>query len=126
MDGRLGDEGTTTFDPHNVETRQRRLTGVDEIVLSPSAKCPSAGKIAAHFAGVFGARVSKDITSCITERSSGRCRVAEPAPGPRPDATEAVKSERIIHVLCQTADSLRPAWTTQRCCRSRVRGTRCR
>jgi putative transposase len=43
-----------------VKKRQRRLTGVDEIVLSLSAKGLTTGEIAAHFGEVFGARVSKD------------------------------------------------------------------
>jgi transposase-like protein len=62
----------STFDPQIVKKRQRRLTGVDEIVLSLSAKGLTTGEIAAHFAEVFGARVSKDTISRIMRRSSGR------------------------------------------------------
>ncbi len=58
----------STFDPQIVKKRQRRLTGVDEIVLSLSAKGLTTGEIAAHFAEVFGARVSKDTISRITEK----------------------------------------------------------
>ena len=53
--------------PQIVRKRQRRLTGVDEIVLSLSAKGLTTGEIAAHFGEVFGARVSKDTISRITE-----------------------------------------------------------
>ncbi|MFC0458154.1 IS256 family transposase, partial [Arthrobacter liuii] len=60
-----------TFDPQIVKKRQRRLTGVDEIVLSLSAKGLTTGEIAAHFAEVFGARVSKDTISRITEKVIG-------------------------------------------------------
>jgi transposase-like protein len=60
-----------TFDPQIVKKRQRRLTGVDEIVLSLSAKGLTTGEIAAHFADVFGARVSKDTISRITEKVIG-------------------------------------------------------
>lgn len=60
-----------TFDPQIVRKRQRRLTGVDEIVLSLSAKGLTTGEIAAHFAEVFGARVSKDTISRITEKVIG-------------------------------------------------------
>ena len=60
-----------TFDPQIVNKRQRRLTGVDEIVLSLSAKGLTTGEIAAHFAEVFGARVSKDTISRITEKVIG-------------------------------------------------------
>lgn len=61
----------STFDPQIVRKRQRRLTGVDEIVLSLSAKGLTTGEIAAHFAEVFGARVSKDTISRITEKVIG-------------------------------------------------------
>jgi transposase-like protein len=40
----------STFDPQIVKKRQRRLTGVDEIVLSLSAKGLTTVEIAAHFA----------------------------------------------------------------------------
>jgi transposase-like protein len=60
-----------TFDPQVVKKRQRRLTGVDEIVLSLSAKGLTTGEIAAHFADVFGAKVSKDTISRITEKVIG-------------------------------------------------------
>src|SRR3954452_3090930 len=61
----------STFEPQTVKKRQRRLTGVDEIVLSLSAKGLTTGEIAAHFADVFGAGVSKDTISRITEKVIG-------------------------------------------------------
>jgi Transposase, Mutator family len=61
----------STFDPQIVRKRQRRLTGIDEIVLSLSAKGLTTGDIAAHFAEVFGARVSKDTISRITAKVIG-------------------------------------------------------
>ena len=39
-----------TFEPQIVRKRQRRLTGVDEIVLSLYAKGLTTGEISAHFA----------------------------------------------------------------------------
>ncbi|MFD6895439.1 IS256 family transposase [Rhodococcus sp. NPDC060086] len=57
-----------SFDPQIVKKRQRRLTGVDEIVLSLSAKGLTTGEIAAHFADVYGASVSKDTISRITDK----------------------------------------------------------
>ena len=48
-----------TFEPQIVRKRQRRLTGVDEMVLSLSAKGLTHGEIAAHLAEVYGAEVSK-------------------------------------------------------------------
>jgi transposase-like protein len=50
---------TGTFEPHFVKKRQRRLTGVDAMVLSLSAKGLTHGEIAAHLAEVYGAEVSK-------------------------------------------------------------------
>jgi len=51
-----------------VKKRQRRLTGVDEIVLSLTAKGLTTGEIAAHFDDVYGATVSKDTISRITDK----------------------------------------------------------
>jgi putative transposase len=58
----------STFEPQIVKKRQRRLTGVDEIVLSLTARGLTTGEIAAHFGEVYGARVSKDTVSRITEK----------------------------------------------------------
>jgi transposase-like protein len=56
-----------TFDPVIVRKRQRRLSGVNGIVLSLSARGLTTGEIAAHFAEVYGARISKDTISKITD-----------------------------------------------------------
>jgi putative transposase len=61
----------STFEPQIVKKRQRRLTGVDEIVLSLTARGLTTGEIAAHFQEVYGARVSKDTVSRITEKVTG-------------------------------------------------------
>jgi putative transposase len=61
----------STFEPQIVKKRQRRLTGVDEIVLSLTARGLTTGEIAAHFGEVYGARVSKDTISRITEKVTG-------------------------------------------------------
>ena len=61
----------STFEPQIVKKRQRRLTGVDEIVLSLTARGLTTGEIAAHFQEVYGARVSKDTISRITEKVVG-------------------------------------------------------
>lgn len=61
----------STFEPQIVKKRQRRLTGVDEIVLSLTARGLTTGEIAAHFQEVYGARVSKDTISRITEKIVG-------------------------------------------------------
>lgn len=57
-----------TFEPVIVGKRQRRLSDVDEVVLSLYAKGLTTGEISAHFADVYGASVSKDTVSRITER----------------------------------------------------------
>ena len=43
-----------------VRKRQRRLDGIDEIVLSLTARGMTTGDIAARFAEVYRAKVSKD------------------------------------------------------------------
>src|SRR6201994_2762679 len=57
-----------SFDPQIVKKRQRRLTGVDEIVLSLTAKGLTTGEIAAHFQDIHGPTVSKDTISRITDK----------------------------------------------------------
>jgi transposase-like protein len=57
-----------SFEPQIVRKRQRRLTGIDEIVLSLTAKGLTTGEIAAHFDEVYGAKVSKDTISRITDK----------------------------------------------------------
>jgi transposase-like protein len=57
-----------TFEPQLVRKRQRRLSGVDEMVLSLSAKGLTHGEIAAHLAEVYGAQVSKQTISTITDK----------------------------------------------------------
>ena len=57
-----------TFEPQIVRKRQRRLGGVDEIILSLYAKGLTTGEISAHFAEIYGASVSKETVSRITDR----------------------------------------------------------
>jgi putative transposase len=57
-----------SFEPAIVRKRQRRLDGIDAIVLSLTARGLTTGEIAAHFAEVYGARVSKDTISKITDK----------------------------------------------------------
>ena len=51
-----------------VRKRQRRLDGIDEIVLSLTARGLTTGEVAAHFDDVYGASVSKDTISKITDK----------------------------------------------------------
>ena len=59
-----------TFDPAIVRKRQRRLDGVDELVLSLTARGLTTGEISAHFNEVYRASVSKDTVSQITDKVS--------------------------------------------------------
>src|SRR3569833_550112 len=55
-----------SFEPKIVAKRQKRLTGVDEMVISLAAKGLTTGEIAAHLAQVYGAQVSRQTISTIT------------------------------------------------------------
>ena len=57
-----------TFEPRIVRKRQRRLSGLDGLVISLSAKGLTHGEICAHLAEVYGAQVSKQTISTITDR----------------------------------------------------------
>jgi putative transposase len=56
-----------SFDPRLVPKRQRRLPGVDELVISLTAKGLTTGEVQAHLAEVYGAEVSRDTISAITD-----------------------------------------------------------
>jgi putative transposase len=60
-----------SFEPVIVPKRKRRLDGIDQLVLSLSARGLTTGEIAAHFDEVYGAKVSKDTISRITEKVAG-------------------------------------------------------
>ena len=57
-----------SFDPKLVRKRQRRLVGVDDLVVSLVAKGLTTGEVAAHLAEVYGAEVSRETISKITDR----------------------------------------------------------
>jgi transposase-like protein len=57
-----------SFEPAIVRKRQRRLDGIDQIVLSLTARGLTTGEIAAHFEEVYGAKVGKDTISRITDK----------------------------------------------------------
>src|ERR1017187_569978 len=58
----------SSFDPKIVAKRQRRLTGLDDMVLSLSAQGLTHGEIRAPLAEVYGAEVSKQTITTITDR----------------------------------------------------------
>ena len=57
-----------SFEPRIVAKRQRRLSGVDELVISLSAKGLTTGEVQAHLAEVYGAEVSRQTISTITDK----------------------------------------------------------
>ncbi|MGW0087156.1 IS256 family transposase [Streptomyces sp. NPDC003393] len=57
-----------SFEPKIVKKRQKRLSGVDEMVISLSAKGLTTGEVQAHLAEVYGAEVSRQTTSTITDK----------------------------------------------------------
>jgi len=56
-----------TFEPVIVAKRKRRLGGVDQMVLSLSAKGLTHGEISAHLEEIYGAKVSKETVTRITD-----------------------------------------------------------
>jgi putative transposase len=57
-----------SFTPQVVAKRQRRFGGIDDLVISLTAKGLTTGEVAAHLAEVYGADVSRDHISTITDR----------------------------------------------------------
>jgi putative transposase len=57
-----------SFEPKIVPKRTRRLSGVDELVISLSAKGLTTGEVQAHLAEVYGADVSRQTISTITDK----------------------------------------------------------
>jgi len=57
-----------SFAPAIVAKRQRRLGGVDDLVISLVAKGLTTGEVQAHLAEIYGAEVSRDTISTITDR----------------------------------------------------------
>src|SRR6266508_2062536 len=57
-----------SFQPKIVRKRQRRLVGVDDLVVSLVAKGLTTGEVQAHLAEVYGTEVSRQTISTITDR----------------------------------------------------------
>jgi transposase-like protein len=58
----------SSFQPVIVAKRQRRLGGIDDIVVSLVAKGLTTGEVQAHLAEIYGAQVSRETISTITDR----------------------------------------------------------
>ena len=57
-----------SFEPVIVPKRQRRLGGIDDIVVSLVAKGLTTGEVQAHLAEIYGTEVSRETISNITDR----------------------------------------------------------
>ncbi|GAA3502729.1 IS256 family transposase [Streptomyces prasinosporus] len=57
-----------SFEPKIVKKRQKRLIGIDEMVISPAAKGLTTGEVQAHLAEVYGAEVSRQTISTLTDK----------------------------------------------------------
>jgi transposase-like protein len=57
-----------SFEPKIAKKRQKRLTVVDEMVISLAAKGQTTGEVQAHLAEVYGAEVSRQTISTITDK----------------------------------------------------------
>ncbi|MEU2826716.1 transposase [Streptomyces bacillaris] len=57
-----------SFEPKIVKKRQKRLSGVDEMVISLAAKGLTTGEVQAHLSEVYGAEVSRQTISTITDK----------------------------------------------------------
>jgi transposase-like protein len=57
-----------SFTPQIVAKRQRRLSGVDDLVISLVAKGLTTGEVQAHLAEIYGVTVSRETISTITDR----------------------------------------------------------
>jgi len=58
----------SSFEPVIVAKRQRRLGGIDDMVISLVAKGLTTGEVQAHLAEIYGAQVSRETISNITGR----------------------------------------------------------
>ncbi len=72
-----------SFEPKLIPKHSRRLTGIEDLVISLSAKGLTTGEICAHLGEVYGASVSKQTISAITDRvlegmAEWQCRPLDP------------------------------------------------
>src|SRR5277367_3899130 len=89
-----------TFEPQIVKKRQRRLSGVDEVVLSLYAKGLTTGEISAHFAEIYGASVSRETISRITDKVIEEMN--DWAVRPLDEIYAAIYDVEIRRVICST------------------------
>jgi transposase-like protein len=61
----------SSFEPQTVRKHQRRLDGVDSMVISLTAKGLTTGEVEAHLAEVYATTISRETISKITDRVLG-------------------------------------------------------
>jgi len=64
-------DGDSSFDPQTVRKGQRRLDGVDSMVISLTAKGLTTGEVEAHLAEVYSTSITRETISKITDRVLG-------------------------------------------------------
>lgn len=93
-----------TLEPQIVRKRQRRLNGVDEVVLSLYAKGLTTGEISAHFAEIYGASV------LVSDDPTDRLLAEDRRDEPDPEAGFVIQAghdrPNLGHLLRQTAAPL--------------------
>jgi putative transposase len=60
-----------TFEPATVRKNQRRLDGVDSMVISLTAKGLTTGEVEAHLVEVYSTSISRETISKFTDRVLG-------------------------------------------------------
>jgi putative transposase len=84
-----------TFEPQLVKKHQRRLTGIDDLVISLSAKGLTHGEICARLAEIYGTDVSKQTITNITERVAEGLAEWQSLPLEEPWFPEVVANQRV-------------------------------
>jgi putative transposase len=99
----------SSFEPQLVKKRQRRLHGVDEMVISLTAKGLTTGEVQAHLAEVYGTNVSRETISKITDAILGE--MADWLNRPLEQVYAAVFIDAIVVKIRDGHVTNRPAYT---------------
>ena len=102
-----------SFEPGIVRKRRRRLDGIDQIVLSLTARGLTTGEVAVHFAEVYCAKVNRMAQRLLRMRSPGCSTHSVLARRPRDSPTSSASSwawisRRAMSSMC----SLLRSWPT--------------
>lgn len=99
----------SSFEPQLVKKRQRRLHGVDEMIISLTAKGLTTGEVQAHLAEVYGSNVSRETISKITDAILGE--MSEWLNRPLEQVYAAVFIDAIVVKIRDGQVTNRPAYT---------------